>query len=105
MHTHPTPPSAHVCTPRPERRHKPRNYGSVIAGDGSDPLTSSAKRDHRAEWNALNSAQKEVQARDQLVAMRDRTPWNSPELMALSYAVAVLTLAIESRSKPEGGAT
>jgi hypothetical protein len=104
MHTYPTPPSAHACTPRPERRHKPRNYGRVIAGDGSDPLTSSAKRDHRAEWNALNSAQKEVQARDQLVAMRDRTPWNSPELMALSYAVAVLTVKIEGRQRAEGGA-
>ncbi len=98
MQSHPSP-SAHVCTPRPERRHKPRNYGSVIAGDGSDPLTSSAKRDHHAEWAALTFAQQEVQAREQLVAMLDRTPWNSPEYTALSYAAAVLTLAIRDRSK------
>ena len=103
MQSHP--PSAHVCTPRPERRHKPRNYGSVIAGDGSDPLTGTApKRNHQAEWAALTFAQQEVKARDQLVAMLDRTPWNSPEYTALSYAAAVLTLAIRDRSKVEGGA-
>lgn len=104
MQTQPTP-SAHVCTPRPERRNKPRNYGRVVAGDGSDPLTGTTpKRDHHAEWNALPFTQQEVQARDQLLAMMDRTAWNSPEALALSYAVAVLTIKIEDRHKVQGGA-
>ncbi len=104
MHTHPTP-SAHVCTPRPERRTKPRNYGRVIAGDGIDPLTGATpKRDHHTEWNALPFAQQEVQARDQLLAMLDRAAWNSPEALALSHAAAVLTVKINERVKAQGGA-
>lgn len=98
-------PSAHVCTPRPERRNKPRNYGRVVAGDGRDPLTGApATRNYQAEWHALTFAPQEVQARDQLAAMLDKASFNSPEYLALVYATAVLTLKVEDRRKAQGGA-
>lgn len=37
MHT-PTPASAHACTAPQQRKHKPLNYGRVVAGSGSDHL-------------------------------------------------------------------
>lgn len=97
MQSHTTP-SAHVCTPRPERRTKPRNYGHVIAGDGSNLLTGATPPSPPAAWESLSFAQREVRARDQLRSILNRLHYNGDDVLALTFALASLNISIEDRA-------